>query len=113
MAFLIGIYVGRNTVDSALKIRTSNSYVSQADERLSPAKPTAAVRADTKKININTATVAELTALPGIGEAMAQRIVDYRAQNGSFADIDLLLKVSGIGEARLDKIREFITLEDE
>ena len=66
----------------------------------------------TKKININTATKDELMQLPGIGEVKAQNIIDYRNKNGKFTNIDDLINVSGIGEKTLDKIREFITLDE-
>ena len=55
-------------------------------------------------------TVEELTALPGIGETLAQRIVDYREQHGDFTTVDGLRNVSGIGEKRLEAIREYITV---
>ena len=62
------------------------------------------------RLNINAATVEELTALPGIGETLAQRIVHYREQHGDFTTVDGLYSVSGIGEKRLEAIREYITV---
>jgi len=62
-------------------------------------------------LNLNTATLAELEALPGIGPALAQRILDYRAANGPFATLDDLLDVSGIGPAKLDAIRDLVTVQ--
>ena len=59
-------------------------------------------------ININTATVEELTELDGIGEELAGRIVEYREQNGSFLNTDELLNVEGIGNKTLEDIRENI-----
>ena len=63
-----------------------------------------------KKVNINQATKSELETLPGIGEAMANRIIEYREQNGKFQKIDDLKNVKGIGEAKFNKIKELITI---
>jgi competence protein ComEA len=65
-----------------------------------------------QKIDINRAEPWLLEALPGIGEVLAQRIVDYRSENGPFKIIEDLLKVSGIGEATFEKIEDYITVSD-
>ena len=65
-----------------------------------------------QKIDINRAEPWLREALPGIGEVLAQRIVDYRSENGPFKRIEDLLKVSGIGEATFEKIRDYITVSD-
>ncbi len=62
------------------------------------------------KVNINTATVTELCALPGVGEVLAMRIIEYREQHGAFADITELKNVSGIGDKKWEAICEFITV---
>ncbi|MGA9160580.1 MAG: ComEA family DNA-binding protein [Actinomycetota bacterium] len=61
-------------------------------------------------MNVNTATATELEELPDIGEVLAQRIVDYRTDNGPFASVDQLLDVSGIGDSILESIRELVTV---
>jgi competence protein ComEA len=65
-----------------------------------------------QKIDINRAEPWLLEALPSIGEVLAQRIVDYRSENGLFRRIEDLLKVSGIGEATFEKIEDYITVSD-
>jgi len=76
-------------------------YVPREGERQTP-----------QKIDINRAEAWLLEALPGIGEVLAQRIVDYRSQNGPFRTIEDLLKVKGIGPATFAKIRDYITVSD-
>jgi len=61
-------------------------------------------------ININTADVKALEALPGIGAAKAQAIVDYRTAHGNFKSIDDLKNVKGIGDKVLEQIRELIEM---
>jgi competence protein ComEA len=65
-----------------------------------------------QKIDINRAETWLLEALPGIGEVLAQRIVDYRSENGPFRRIEDLLKVSGIGPATFEQIKDYITVSD-
>jgi competence protein ComEA len=62
------------------------------------------------KININTAGVAELEKLPGLGPALAQRIIDYRNAHGPFKSIEELKNVSGIGEKRFAELKDHVTL---
>jgi len=61
-------------------------------------------------VNVNSAIATELEELPGIGEVIAQRIIDYRTETGPFATVDELLDVSGIGDAILESIRELVTV---
>ena len=60
-------------------------------------------------VNVNTDDVWSLQELPGIGETLAQRIVDYREKNGAFTCAEDLLDVEGIGEKKLAQFRDAIT----
>jgi competence protein ComEA len=62
------------------------------------------------RVNLNTATVAELDTLPRVGPAIAQRIVDWRTTNGRFSAVDDLLSVPGIGEKMLEALRPLVVL---
>jgi competence protein ComEA len=64
-----------------------------------------------KGVNINSASVEELQALPGIGPAKAEAIASYRSENGAFQSVDDLLNVSGIGEKSLEKLKEHVKLK--
>jgi competence protein ComEA len=75
----------------------------------SSAKSAAAV--PTTPVNLNTATEAQLEALPGIGPKVAQRIVEYRQKNGAFKKIEDLMNVKGIGEKSFLKLKPMLTLD--
>lgn len=62
------------------------------------------------KININTADLKQLVTLPGIGETIGQRIIDYRQENGYFTQVEDITKVSGIGQSLWEKIKDKITI---
>ncbi len=66
---------------------------------------------NTNIVNINKATENELSTLPGIGNSLATRIVEYRKQNGNFKTIEDIKNVSGIGESKFANIKDFISIK--
>jgi competence protein ComEA len=74
------------------------------------------VRHDTdgvkQRVNINRADAWLLQALPGVGDTLANRIVDYREQNGDFANTSELVRVSGIGESLFERIKDLVTVSE-
>ena len=74
-----------------------------------PETPEAPSLADVSPIDINTADASTLALLPGVGDTLASRIVDYREAHGSFAAVEDIMNVSGIGEGKFAEIRDYIT----
>ena len=102
LSLTVGFFYGRNSQHEPMQILkltvSADAYQASAPE------------ADSQLININTASVWDLTALPGIGTVLAQRIVDYRQEIGGFTSLDQLTQVEGIGAERLEAILDNITL---
>ncbi len=70
--------------------------------------PTLSAAEENDPIDLNQATVRELIQLPGVGEVIAKRIVDFREEHGPFKRVEDLMKIKGIGEKSLEKIRPYI-----
>jgi len=81
-----------------------------AQEAARPAKASTASASAGAPVNLNTATVAQLEALPGIGKSTAERSLEYRQKNGSFKKIEDLMNVRGIGEKSFLKMKGLITV---
>lgn len=78
-------------------------HPAHAAEKAAPAPE--ATKGGAAPVDLNTATVEDLVKVPGIGDALAQRIVEFRTKNGPFERVDDLLKVRGIGEKSIEKLR--------
>jgi competence protein ComEA len=84
--------------------------VTQADQE-TPRRTTPAAKATSSgPVNLNTATVAQLETLPGIGKSTAERILEYRAKSGGFKKIEDLMNVRGIGEKGFLKLKPLVTV---
>lgn len=107
-AFSGGFFLGRNMNHGALSISTVKTATETTGTVPTGADPTTPTEA--AKVDINTASVEDLSALPGIGPVLAQRIVDYRTEHGPFQKPADLCNVSGIGAKRLQDLLEYITV---
>ncbi len=94
-------------------------YVPSQTDTATPVLPTpiptsvstGAASSGDQRMNINSATASELETLPGIGPALAQRIIDYRVTNGPFSVPEDIIKVNGIGERTFEQLRDRITVQ--
>ena len=109
LAFCLGFGVARWTQHTdGVTVRTARTVPAQTESAL-PSVPVAS--SPTEKPT--EAATQELITLPGIGEVLAQRIVDYRKAHGPFRSVEELIAVEGIGEGKLEKLRELVTVEEE
>ena len=117
LAMLIGIMLRDIGHSGFTVIENSDASSSYTDEIAVTAAPQDNAEAGTEtaivsgKININTADAKTLTELDGIGESLAQRIIDYRSKHGKFETVEQIMKVSGIGKKRFDLIKDYIIAE--
>ena len=109
ITLILGVFIGRQSVTGMMlipeKLPPADQSVTSEENNIIQDRPTG-----NGKININTASAGMLETLPNIGSVLAQRIVDYRIENGDYTTLDDLLLVEGIGEKRLEEIREYITV---
>lgn len=100
---MTGVYIRSTRMDE------SDEYTIRAGEL---AQGTAPIETVQWQVNINTATVEELTHLPGVGEVLAERIVAYREAHGAFRTAEELLEVDGIGESKFADMKDWIVLKE-
>jgi len=101
VVFTVGFFLGRNR-PGVLIIETE-----RAEEAMPVTEP---VAVSTQVIDLNTATADELEVLPGIGPSISAEIIAYREEHGVFSSVEDILEVSGIGESKLNSIRDYITV---
>ena len=93
----------------AAALTLSSVAMAQASPQTPPATP-ASQTPQPAPLNLNTATKADLEKLPGVGPAMAQRILDYRQKIGGFKKAEELMNVQGIGEKSFLKLKPLVTV---
>lgn len=93
------------------KDNTKKEYVTSESGNNVIAENATSKKGENKKVNINTATQSELENLPGVGESIASKIIEYREQNGKFGKIEDLQNVKGIGDAKFNNIKEHVTAQ--
>ena len=105
--FALGFFLGRQMSRPAVTIQ-----VTENNEPSLPAAdtetPTTRLTGISEKLDINSADLAALQELPGIGPVLAQRILDYRNEHGPFKSLSELTKVEGIGEKSLENLSQYI-----
>lgn len=91
-----------------------SGYYEVTAENLLPAEaapsPTAAVFVPDTLVDLNTATLADIDGLPGVGPTRAQAILDYRQTHGPFSRVEDLMKVKGIGEGIFQQLEAYVTV---
>jgi competence protein ComEA len=95
---------------AVMVVTTSAASLAAPAQQAAAPKPAPTNTVVAAPINLNTATSAELEKLPGVGPAMALRIVEYRQKNNGFKKLEDLMQVKGIGEKTFLKLKPLVTI---
>ncbi|MEG1858495.1 MAG: ComEA family DNA-binding protein [Pseudoflavonifractor sp.] len=109
LAFAVGWFLRGDAVGEPIRVETARTLPAAETPRVLPTP--AAEPAIEEKINLNTADLEALQALPGIGEKRAKDIIAYRTENGSFRIPEDITNVEGIGEGTLKRLIDYIFVE--
>jgi competence protein ComEA len=96
--------------DDSMPVFTQSKETEEKKEVENAAKTLKALKKGSKLVYINTADIDDFSTLPEIGPATAQKIIDYRKENGKFGKIEDVKKVKGIGEKKFEAIKDFLRL---
>lgn len=110
-AFTLGFFLGKQQNNNTIHISVPVNCLTEPTKQTEPeTTPTEASTGIIFPVSINEADKEAFMALPGIGEVLAERILNYRRENGNFSSPEELLNVEGIGKRRLEEILDFITI---
>ena len=122
--FILGFSLGRAPTEDGMLLVSSQSAIESSavvnSEPESPAadQPSSALSESSQDesavfpVDLNTADAALLDSVPGIGEVIAGRIIEYRNSVGKFKTVDELLNIKGIGEKTLEEMRDYLTVSE-
>lgn len=122
--FILGFSLGRAPTEDGMLLVSSQSAIESSavinSEPESPAadQPSSALSESSQDesavfpVDLNTADAALLDTVPGIGEVIAGRIIEYRNSVGKFKTVDELLNIKGIGEKTLEEMRDYLTVSE-
>ena len=106
-----GYHLGRKRSPAEFSVRTATEEPRQSTDPALPGETDPAAQREIGKININTADKDALCTLSGIGDALSERIIAYRAEHGPFARIEDITMVPGIGSGTFEGLRDQICVD--